>query len=123
MQAKIDDINSFVESGNWRISYFLDSGNDETNTFSGYNFSFNAGGAVNASNGSTIYNGTWSVTESNSNDDSQDDVDFNLNFPVTNDFEDLNDDWDIKSYSSTKIELVDVSGGDGSTDYLTFTKN
>lgn len=123
IQTKIDDVNSFVESGNWRISYFVDSGNNETTNFSAYSFSFNDGGAVIATNGSTTYNGTWSVTDSSSDDDSQDDLDFNINFPVTNDFEDLNDDWDIKSYSSTKIELVDVSGGDGSTDYLTFTKN
>jgi hypothetical protein len=40
-----------------------------------------------------------------------------------NDFEDLNDDWDIISRSSTKIELIDISGGNGGTDYLTFEKN
>ena len=28
-------------------------------------------------------------------------------------FEDLNDDWDFISQSSTKIELIDVSGGNG----------
>ena len=38
-------------------------------------------------------------------------------------FEDLNDDWDFISQSSTKIELIDVSGGNGGTDYLTFEKN
>ena len=39
-----------------------------------------------------------------------------------NDFEDLNDDWDIISQSSSKIELIDISGGNGGTDYLTFEK-
>jgi hypothetical protein len=42
---------------------------------------------------------------------------------LTNDFEDLNDDWDIISHSPTKIELKDVSGGNGGTDYLTFENN
>lgn len=54
-------------------------------------------------------------------DDSQDDLDFNFN--LSNEFEDLSDDWDIISQSSTKIELIDVSGGNGGTDYLSFQKN
>ena len=48
---------------------------------------------------------------------------FNLYFDLTNDFEDLNDDWDFISQSANKIELLDVSGGSGETDYLTFEKN
>jgi len=50
-------------------------------------------------------------------------MDFNLNFNVTNNFQDLNDDWDFISQSETKIELIDISGGGGGTDYLTFVKN
>jgi hypothetical protein len=43
--------------------------------------------------------------------------------PAPADFiDDLSDDWDILSYSATKIELIDVSGGNGGTDYLTFEK-
>lgn len=37
--------------------------------------------------------------------------------------DELTDDWDIISYSATKIQLIDVSGGNGGTDYLTFEKN
>jgi hypothetical protein len=46
-------------------------------------------------------------------------------FPVpdTNVFEDLNDDWDIVTYTSAKIELISVSGGNGGTDTLTFEMN
>jgi hypothetical protein len=112
-----------VQSGTWRISKFIDSGTDETNHFTGYIFTFNSSGAIAANNGSNSYSGTWSVTDSNSNDDSQDDLDFNINFNLSNDFEDLNDDWDFVSQSETKIELIDVSGGNGGTDYLTFVKN
>lgn len=39
------------------------------------------------------------------------------------DFEELTDDWDIISQTSSKIELIDISGGNGGTDYLTFQKN
>ena len=78
---------------------------------------------MSASNGSNTYSGTWSITDSNSDDDSADDLDFNINFNLTNDFEDLNDDWDIVSHTSTELKLIDVSGGNGGTDELTFVKN
>ncbi|TBN01411.1 hypothetical protein EYD45_13485, partial [Hyunsoonleella flava] len=100
-----------------------DSGENETSDFTGYNFSFNSDGSLVATNGTDTLTGTWSVTDDSSSSD--DDIDFNIFFPVpdTNDFEDLNDDWDIISYTSTKIELIDISGGNGGTDNLIFEKN
>jgi len=118
-----EEIQSNVKAGTWRITKFVDSGNDETNHFSGYNFTFTSNGDLTASNGVNNYSGTWSITDSNSNDDSPDDLDFNIFFNLTNDFEDLVDDWDILTQTSTRIELKDVSGGNGGTDYLTFEKN
>lgn len=118
-----EEIQSNVESGTWRITSFIDSGTDETNHFTGYNFTFNTSGVLNANNATNNYDGTWSITDSNSNDDSQDDLDFNITFNLTNDFEELNDDWDFISHTSTKIELIDISGGNGGIDYLTFEKN
>jgi hypothetical protein len=111
-----------VQSGTWRITKFIDSGTDETNHFTGYSFTFKSSGEL-VAHGSNHYEGTWSISDNNSNDDSQSDLDFNINFNLTNDFVDLNDDWDFVSQSATKIELIDVSGGNGGTDYLTFEKN
>jgi hypothetical protein len=119
----MNQVKNNVQSGTWRITRFIDSGNNETSDFAGYNFTFNSSGVLNANNGSINYNGTWSITDSNSGDDSMDDLDFNIFFPLTNEFEDLNDDWDFISQSSSKIELMDVSGGGGGTDFLTFEKN
>ncbi|MBK5192687.1 MAG: hypothetical protein JJE07_05645 [Flavobacteriaceae bacterium] len=112
-----------LQSGTWKITKFLDSGDDETNHFTGYNFTFGSNGTLTVANGSNTFNGTWSITDSNSNDDTQDDLELVINFNLTNDFEDLNDDWDFVSQSSTKIELIDISGGNGGTDNLTFEKN
>jgi hypothetical protein len=114
-----------VSSGTWRITLYEDNGVNETNNYANYIFTFNSNGVLTAAN-STSYNGTWSVTASNSNDDSQDDLDFNIAFlaPAPNAFtDDLTDDWDIVSYTATRIQLIDVSGGNGGTDYLTFEKN
>jgi len=120
LQSSIQDI---VQMGTWRITSFIDSGTDETNDFSGYNFTFESSGTLNANNGTNNYNGTWSITGSNSNGDGLDDLEFNINFNLTNDFEDLNDDWDFISQTATKIELIDINGGNNETDYLTFEKN
>ena len=125
-----DLTSEIMEQGDWQITYFNDSGEDQTNDFSGYTFVFNTDGTVVASNGTQTIDGTWNIYDDSSNsssdDDgnSSDDDDFILSFnvPETSDFEDLNDEWDFVSVSATKIELIDISGGNGGTDYLTFER-
>lgn len=126
---EIQKIKTEMASGPWVISKFIDSGKDETSDFLGFVFVFNPSGALSAKRGSLEFTGTWSVTNSSGknnsqgNDNSQDDLDFNIFFNLSNEFEDLNDDWAILTHTSTEIELTDVSGGDGSVDFLTFRKN
>jgi hypothetical protein len=50
------------------------------------------------------------------------DIDFNIFFASPVDFSELSEDWDIITNSSSKIELIHVSGGNGDTDLLTFEK-
>lgn len=123
----VAEVEAIVESGTWRITKFEEEGEDELYHFNGYNFTFADSGVLSATNGTNNYNGTWSITNtsnsSDDDDDDDDDLDFNIQFDLTNAFEDLNDDWDIISRSASKIELMDVSGGDGGIDYLTFEKN
>nr|WP_294776644.1 hypothetical protein [uncultured Flavobacterium sp.] len=110
--------------GTWRVTSYVDSGTDETNHFTGYNFTFATGGVLSATNGTNTYTGTWSVTNDSSDDDSpSSDLDFNIAFASPANFADLTDDWDIVSYTATTISLIDVSGGNGGTDTLVFTKN
>lgn len=118
-----DQMEDKIKAGTWKITLFEEAGKDETNHFSGYDFTFNTDGTLLAENGTTSYEGTWSITDSNSNDDSPDDLHFNIYFNLSNDFEDLNDDWNILTSTDVKIELIDVSGGNGGTDYLTLEKN
>lgn len=125
---QIADIEDDVQSGTWIITNFVDSGQNETSDFNGYNFTFNTNGSLVATNGTNTMTGTWSITDDDSSDDdgsSSSDIDFNIFFPVpdTSDFEDLNDDWDIVTSTSTRIELIDISGGNSDTDLLTFEKN
>jgi hypothetical protein len=123
-----DQVANIAKSGTWRVTYFYDSDHEETGNFSGFSFTFNEDGTLVAVNGTTTVAGTWSITDnsgSSSDDDgnsSDNDNDFNIFFSSPDNFEDLSDDWDIISISSSRIELIDVSGGNGGTDYLTFTK-
>jgi hypothetical protein len=110
-------------SGTWRITNYVDSGVVKTNNFSGFNFTFSQNGTLTAVGNGLTTSGTWSVTDRNSNDDSLSDLDFNIAFTSPANFFDLTDDWDIISRTDTRIQLIDVSGGNGGTDYLTFEKN
>jgi hypothetical protein len=120
----VSEVINIAKNGTWRVTLYNDSGQIETSDYNGYNFTFGANNALTATNGANTYNGTWSITDSNSSDDSPDnDVDFNIGFASPPTFEELSDDWDIVSYTQNKIELRDVSGGNGTTDLLTFEKN
>ena len=115
---------NIVNNGTWRVTFYEDSSVDETSNFTGYNFSFGAGNVLSTTNGTNTYSGTWSVTSDNSMDDSpSNDLDFNIAFSAPANFADLTDDWNVISYTATRIQLIHVSGGGGGTDYITFEKN
>lgn len=116
-----------VKQGTWRVTSYMEDANNETNHFTGYNFTFGDNNEVTATNGTNTYTGTWSVTNSSNSSDDDDnnnsDIDFNIMFTTPENFTDLNDDWDILERTDTKIRLRDISGGNGGTDLLTFEKN
>ncbi len=115
-------IQNNVQSGNWIISSFVNSGNDETSHFSGFTFSFTSNGVLSSTNGSITHTGTWSINDTNVADDNPDNMHFNITFNAGNNFEDLVEDWHLVSQTSTRIELMHNSGGNGGTDFLTFEK-
>lgn len=119
----IANITNTVNTGTWKITYFMDKDEDKTGNFTGYNFTFGGSNVLSATNGTNNYTGTWSVTDSNSSDDNIDDLDFNISFSSPVNFTDLTDDWEVLEHTSSKIRLRDVSGGSGETHYLTFEKN
>jgi hypothetical protein len=106
---------SYINKGKWKVSRFEENGKNETNHFDGYVFQFNTDGTVTAIKANSVVKGTWTTNS----DDSK--TKMNLYFTAAP-FTELNDDWIIKGGGTTSIQLQHTSGGDGSTDYLTFDK-
>ena len=111
----VDDTNlvNVLIDGNWAITYFFDD-KDETADFAGYVFTFLENGTAKAVKGDVVVEGTW---DSNGDDGS---LELDLNFGEMEPLEELMDDWDLIEFDGTIIKLKDVSGGDGTIDYLTF---
>ena len=117
-----EKITNNITKGTWRITNFDDSGDDKTDIFTGYNFTFSNTGVLTATNGTVTVVGTWDIVDGDENDDILDDLDFNISFPQVNEFGDLSDDWDIFAQSSDNLELTEA-GGITDNDFLTFKKN
>jgi hypothetical protein len=111
------NVTSTVTSGNWRVTYYFDSNQDETINFAGYSFVFNPNGTITAFKAPTVVTGTWAP----GNDDSK--VKLILNFLSPSNFSELSEDWQVIERTDTRIKLQHISGGNGGTDFLTFEKN
>ena len=107
----INDSNSNVISGTWRINYYWDQ-KDETSDYAAYYFMFNSGGVLMAhtNTGATVL-GSW--TESSTK--------FTIDFGSHPVLSSLNDDWLKTERSGTVIKLKDDNPSQD--DQLHFIKN
>lgn len=119
-KVKPKKVDKTMTSGSWVVTIFTEGSLNETAHFAGYVFTFSDDGSVSAVNGSSTINGSWSTEKGTSSDDNN--TVFVLEFPDTNNFDELSDDWHVLSLEDNKLELQDVSGGDSSMDYLVFEK-
>lgn len=110
-----NNFTTILTSGTWYVSYFQEDDDNETSAFNGYVFSFNNNGTAAAVRNSMTTTGSWS----NYVDSGYNKLELNFDGLALDEIE---DDWRIIEFSATQIRLKDVSGGDGSVDYLTFTK-
>lgn len=104
---------TILPEGIWFVASYTDDGDDETGDYAGYTIDFSNAGTVVASNGSNTNNGTWQVLSAGNK--------LLLDF-VGIPFDEFNDDWDVISVTDTRVELRDVSGGNGGTDVLIIEK-
>lgn len=105
---------SVLQSGVWHVTYFFDNTN-LTSNYLGYNFVFNSTGNVLVFEGNNNFFGDWDAYVDNNENTLE--IEFSAQ-----QLNGLSDDWEIIEFSDTQIRLKDVSGGNGETDFLTFTK-
>jgi hypothetical protein len=104
-------------SGLWKVSYFFDQ-QETTSNYTNYTFDFSAGGVLTVKNGSQTWLGTWTT----GSDDSKNKFVIAFSGSVPSAFSDLAEDWLIVSMTNTDMHFEHVSGGNGGTRVLKFTK-
>lgn len=118
-----DIIAIIVTNGSWKISCYWKSERDEMVNFNGFNFSFGANDELTVTDGTNTYKGTWSMLESNSNNEMTSDLKFNtaLTHPIH--YVKIVDGWENIEESPNYFEVREQSIRNGITDFLTFSKN
>lgn len=120
----VEALTNTITNQAWRITAYSEDGIDQTSNFTGYNFTFNDDNTVLASNGTNTYNGVWTITEDDSQDDLTTNPDLNITFGSPDDFVEISEDWYTVERTGSKVRLMHDSGSEeGGTDYLTFERN
>ncbi|MEY8849628.1 hypothetical protein AB9K26_12485 [Psychroserpens sp. XS_ASV72] len=116
--GNIDDsaLVNALTNGDWYVTYFFDD-TDETADFSDYVFNFASDNTATATDSSGSTNGIWASTSGDTTP-----LGLILNFGTSIPLDELEDDWDVLEVTNDIIRLKDISGGDGSEDFLTFER-
>ena len=105
--------------GTWKVTRFVDSGEDKTASYSNATFTFKKNGDLTFQHG-TAYSGTWKIEKESDDDHPKNSMEFYI---LVNGHESISDDWHIESESKSKISLVDYDDDEPSeSDYLTLEK-
>ncbi len=114
---EFEQIKTTLPQGEWKVTNLTDGQSDHTADFESFIFTFNEDGTVAATNDLFTEAGTWAYNNTSSSAEK-----LVLQFSESTPFDEINDDWNIVSVNNSKIELSDVSGGNGDVKLLTFTK-
>ena len=116
--GSVEDLEAIIVEGNWVVASYIDSGENSTAEYSNYSLNFNMDGTVTATDGgSNTFYGNWEVFTSNNGD-----LKLLLDFENQVPFDEFNDDWLVIDLQTNRIELYDLSGGDGTEDFLVFER-
>lgn len=110
-----------VTDGTLKVTYYWNSDLNETINFDGYSFTFRANNLLTATDGKNTYNGTWSITNTNSYIDDLSDVKFDINFTSTANLMETIDHW--AAINPSYIPLNDLICGSSEAEFSTFSKN
>ena len=110
------EFSTFITSGSWHVSSFIDGTENHTDDFNGYNFTFSSSRIAIATKNSASINGSWGIhTEAGYKE-------FELYFEG-NTLDKLEEDWHVIEYTATLVRLRHQSNGGGDIHYLDLSKN
>ncbi|MHA7832230.1 MAG: hypothetical protein ACX93O_14140 [Flagellimonas sp.] len=108
-----------VNDGTWRITQFIDDDENKTSDFDEAVFTFNSDGTIDVEMGMNTFSGTWFI-ELDDDDGDFDELEFDISFSNSNNFDDLSDDWYVIEYGNNRIRLSEDDDDDD--DLLTFER-
>jgi hypothetical protein len=109
------NISTTLQDGSWRITYFVDSTQNETGHFTDYGFAFGSDQMITAIKDSITVTGEWHTGDDN------DLTNLIIDFADIVNFKDLNADWDAYELTDSEVKLRYFD--DAGNDFLTFRKN
>lgn len=115
LNASEEKLVNTIENSVWRVTLFIEDGEDETSDYTGITLNFLPAGKIEAFNGSQLLEeGTWRTLR----DDGK--LEFWITFTQNEILEEISDDWYVISMTETKIEMEDDN--DQFIDKLTLQK-
>ena len=114
----VSEIRNIMMGGDWVVASYVEADMDSTVDYNGYSVQFMAEYQISVLEGGEAFGmGLWRVLRN-----SDQELKVYLNFGDSMPFDELTDDWTFVSITDTRIELKDISGGDGSISTLVFEK-
>jgi hypothetical protein len=124
--APIDNQNNVtivVTDGTLKIDLYCDSNDNEAINFNRFNFNFGANNRLTATDGTTTYKGTWSLTDKTGYIDTLSNIKLDITFTSPIHFVETVNHWKIIDQSRSDIKLSDVIYGNGETNFSIVSKN
>lgn len=110
-----EDLRNILIDGAWMVALYEEDGQNNTDNYDGYVLEFGEDGTVIAEGQGNLFDGTWSVAGTG-------DLELILDFGEDIPFDEFTDEWDVLDFTQVRVELQDISGGDGSIDNLVLEK-
>jgi|SRR5690606_200734 len=118
------EVKHYVQQGSWKVTKYVRYNEDKTLEWSDALLQFKSNDILHVITDSNTYSGWWKVLvlDETFSGAAYDYVNLNIGFNIHESLDSLNEDWNIVSYSSVKIELMESVPDTSLMDVLTIEK-
>jgi hypothetical protein len=109
-KIKTHKLEDTIVEGNWKVIHIDVDNVDISYFFENYSIDFSKDGAVVATDGKHIFNGTWKVSKDNIDEDMAKETLLTITYSHESSFDELNHSWEVVALSDARIELQDHQG-------------